>query len=128
MISPIEIAGVQLSLTEDMKDYVERKIGKLDRYIAKNDRESVHADVRLHEDSKGANKFSCEVVLHLPHETVTVKEATVNIFAAIDIVEAKLKNRLKKSKDKATDHKADRKGALRKARNRADRDFRARQN
>ena len=41
----------------------------------------------------------CEAILHLPHETIMVKEATINMFAAVDIVEAKLKTQLKKYKD-----------------------------
>lgn len=128
MIERIEIVGKQLTITEDMKKYVEKKIGKLDKLMAKNARESVHAEVILHEEKTGANKFMCEVVLHMPHETIAVKESTINIFAAIDIVEKKLINRLKKSHDKAVDHKSDRKGILRKFRAKADKEFRARQN
>ena len=37
--------------------------------------------------------------MHLPHEEFATKETTMNIFAAIDIVEAKLKNHLRKYKE-----------------------------
>jgi ribosome-associated translation inhibitor RaiA len=37
--------------------------------------------------------------LHLPHETIVIKESTVNLFAAVDIAEAKLRLQLKKYKD-----------------------------
>jgi ribosome-associated translation inhibitor RaiA len=41
----------------------------------------------------------CEVTLYLPKETINVKESTINIYAAIDIVEAKLKHRIQKYKE-----------------------------
>jgi ribosome-associated translation inhibitor RaiA len=37
--------------------------------------------------------------LHLPKDTLKVQETTMNMYAAVDIVEAKLKNQLKKYKD-----------------------------
>lgn len=129
MIEKIDISGVHLELTDDIKKYVRKKISKLDRYMNKHARKTVHADVKLRDDkSTGKNRFTCEVLLHLPHETLTAKESTLNIFAAIDIVEAKLKNQLKKYKGKTSRHKADRKGILQRVRNLTDRDYWGSQN
>jgi ribosome-associated translation inhibitor RaiA len=36
--------------------------------------------------------------MHVPGETLTVKETTINMYAAIDIVEAKLHSQLRKYK------------------------------
>lgn len=100
MIERIDITGIKMDLDDDMKRYVTKKIGKLDRYLPRRARESAHADVRLkHIGRKHGNTYECEVVLHLPQETLTSKDSTLNIFAAIDIVEEKLKNQLKKYKD-----------------------------
>lgn len=101
MISKFEIAGVHADLNEDLRKYVEKKIGKLDKYLPKKSRESAHAEVKL-KDEKAKNKkqYTCEVILHLPHETITSRESTLNMFAAVDIVEAKLKNQLKTYKNK----------------------------
>jgi ribosome-associated translation inhibitor RaiA len=38
----------------------------------------------------------------LPNENIAIHESTVNMFAAVDIVETKLKNQLKKYKEKRT--------------------------
>jgi len=96
----ITVKGVNLSITEDLDKYVGKKIGKLDKYISRGVRESAHAQVYLKEANlKTKKQCTCEVILHLPHEEFVTKETTMNIFAAVDIVEAKLKNHLRKYKD-----------------------------
>lgn len=103
MIEHMEISGVHLSLDDDLKKYVTKKIGKLDRYLPKHARVSAHAEVSLKESKVKARKqCTCEVILHLPRETITTKETTLNMFAAIDIVETKLKNQIKRYKGKHT--------------------------
>lgn len=100
MIKKLEINGVHFDVDTKLKSYVTKKIGKLDRYIARHARESAHAEVFLKERNlKGKKDCACEVVLHLPKETINIKESTINMYAAVDIVEVKLKNQLKKYKD-----------------------------
>lgn len=101
MIKKLEIAGVHTKVGDDLKKYVTKKIGKLDRYIPRKARESAHAEVKLIESkAKDKKECTCEVILHLPHGTITVKESTLNMFAAVDIVESRLKNLIKSYKDK----------------------------
>lgn len=129
MISKLELSANDVELTDDIKKYVDKKIGRLDNYMSKHARKSAHAEVKLkQEKSKKKDRLMAEVILHMPGETLTAKESTLNIYAAIDIVEAKLKNQLKKYKDKHEGHRADRKGALKKLRDLADKDFRGSQN
>lgn len=100
MITRLEITGVHMSVGDDLKKYVIKKIGRLDRFIPRAGRESVHAEVKLKESkAKDKNQRTCEVILHVPGETITVKETTVNMFAAVDIVQTKLHHQLKKYKD-----------------------------
>lgn len=129
MIERIEISAQHLELTDDLKKYVNKKIGRLDHYMNRHVKKSVHAEVKLKEEaSKKNGKFTAEVVLHLPNEVITAKDSTLNIFAAVDIVEAKLKNQLRKYKEKTSDHKSDRKGVLAKLKRKADKDFWGSQN
>jgi putative sigma-54 modulation protein len=101
MIERLEINGVHTVATPELKKYITKKIGKLDTYVPKSTRESVHVEVYVKEGkAKDKNKCTCEVVMHLPHEAITVKESTVNMFAAVDIVEAKLRNQLRKYKER----------------------------
>jgi ribosomal subunit interface protein len=100
MIQKIDIDGVHMDVDDSLKKYVNKKIGRLDRFISKHARESVHAEVKLKEgNAKGKSERTCEVMLHLPHEILTVKETTINMYAAVDIAETKLHHQLKKYKD-----------------------------
>lgn len=105
MITRIDIAGINLDLADDIKKYIERKVGRLDRYMPKSAREAAHAEVKLRQtNSKLGNKYECEVIMHVPGNQVQATEATLNMFAAVDIVEQKLKNQLTKYKQAHIDH------------------------
>lgn len=105
MIEKLEISTQHTTLTPELKKYIEKKIGKLDRYVSRHARQSVHAEVKLKE-SKAKNKqqCTCGVILYLPKEVLDASETTINMFAAVDIVETKLKQQLKKYKDIHTDN------------------------
>jgi len=100
MIERLEINGIHTDVGDDLRKYVNKKIGKLDKYIPRRARESAHAEVKLKSaNSKGKKQYTCEVILTLPNDVITTKETTLNMFAAIDIVETKLKNQLKRYKE-----------------------------
>lgn len=103
MIKHIDISGINYDLEEDIKRYVRRKIGRLDRFVPRHARGSLHAEVRLRQpNEKHGNKYECEVIFHVPDEQLVAKDTTMNMFAAVDIVEEKMKNALRKYKDKHT--------------------------
>lgn len=100
MIKKLEISGVHTTVSEELKKYIGKKIGKLDRYMPKHARVSAHAEILIKESKiKTRKQHTCEIILYLPKETFTIKETTLNPFAAVDIVEAKLKTHLKKYKE-----------------------------
>jgi len=106
MIRKFEITGVHIDTDEKVKKYVTKTVAKLERYIPRQARKSVHIDVKLRENKNQQNRqCTAEFIVYLPHETLTAKESTINLFAAIDIVEAKLHNQLKKYKDTHNDPK-----------------------
>ena len=101
MIENIQINSVHADVDDDLRKYVTKKIGHLDRYMPKKARQSAKAEVHLKDTRrKDKNQHSCEVVLYLPHDVLTTSETTMNFYAAVDIVEAKLHNQIKKYKDK----------------------------
>jgi len=130
VIKKINIAGIHYEVSEKMKKYVQSKIGRLDRYMPRAQRKNARADIKLTEvTGKKNDKYTAEVVLHLPSGQITATEATLNMYAAVDIVEAKLNNQLRKHKEKyLSERKVDRKGILRRMRRLTDRDFWGRQN
>ncbi|HWZ65739.1 MAG TPA: ribosome-associated translation inhibitor RaiA [Patescibacteria group bacterium] len=96
----IDKSGINLELEDDLKKYIDKKIGRLSRYVQRSARKSLYIEVKIHEvNEKSGNKYMCEVVMHLPGERVIAKESTINMFAAVDIVEAKLKNQLRSYKE-----------------------------
>jgi ribosomal subunit interface protein len=100
MIARIDTAGINVELGDDIKKYITKKIGRLDKYISKHARQSTRAEVKLREtNNRLGNKYECEVILHLPESQIQAKESTLNMFAAVDIVEAKLRNQLIKYKE-----------------------------
>ena len=107
MIKNISIAAPQkeYDIDADLEKYINKKIGKLDRHMRRKNREAARADVKLKESTgKGGKKCTAEVILHIPGTKLTATESTVNMYAAIDIVEAKLQNQLKKHKEKSNDN------------------------
>lgn len=103
MIQKLTIDGVHTTLDESLNEYVSKKIGRLDRFVARADRASLHADIKLKEAKvQGKNICTCEVILHVPHEVLRSSETTVSMHAAVDIAELKLKNQLKKYKERRT--------------------------
>ncbi len=109
MIKHIDIAAAQkdYKIDPDLAKYIHKKIGKLDRYLKRSVRSEARADVKLKESTgKGGKKCTAEVILHLPGAKLAASDSTINMFAAIDIVEAKLQNQLKREKEKKSPTKS----------------------
>ncbi len=105
MITSISITGIKYDLDETTKKYVTKRIGRLDRYLPKHARKSVTAEVILKEvNREHGNKYEAEVLLHVPDKILTAKDSTVNMLAAVDIVEAKIVAQLGKYKQATIAH------------------------
>lgn len=106
MIQTINITGVRYTPDESTKRYVRKKIGGLDRYLARHVRKSTTVDIKLKEVNRAhGNKYECDVIMHLPEMTITAKDSTLNMLAAVDIVEEKMRVQLKKYHDTRRDHR-----------------------
>lgn len=102
----IDITGVRYTPDELTKRYVRKKIGGLERYLGRHARKTFRAEVKLKEVNRAhGNKYQCDVIIHVPESTFTAKDSTLNMLAAVDIVEEKLKNQLKKYHESKTDHR-----------------------
>lgn len=113
MIQSISVTGVRLDLDNTTKKYVEKKIGRLDRFLPRHARKSATAEVILKEVNRShGNKYEAEVVLYVPDKQLMAKDSTMNVMAAVDIVEAKLANQLRKYKDAHIGHVGKTRAAL----------------
>ena len=105
MIQAIEITGIQFEIDDTTRKYVRRKIGRLDRYLPRHARKSATADVKLRQANHDhGNKYEAEVILNVPDTVIMAKDYTVNVLAALDIVEAKLITQLRKYKQASLPH------------------------
>lgn len=101
MIKKLEISAQHFDLDRKLQSYASRKIGKLDKYMPRAARASAHVAIKLKEqNARNKKQCQCEVIMYLPQETITISEATINMYAAVDIVEAKLRNQLKSYKER----------------------------
>lgn len=105
MIKQVDITGVKYDIDSTTKKYVMKKVGRLDRYLPRHARKSVTADVKLKEVNRDhGNKYEAEIILNVPEKKLTAKDSTVNMLAAVDIVEAKLATQLRKYKQATLSH------------------------
>lgn len=100
MISKLEIISVHTELDKNLQDHVNKKIGQLDQYVPRKSRESLQVTVRLKKDNvKNKNHSKCEVLMRLPHEMLDASATGETMFSAVDSVETKLKQQLRKYKE-----------------------------
>lgn len=106
MITHIDVTGVgAYRPDENTLQYIQKKIGALDRLVPRHARKSMHAEVKLAEVNRAhGNKYEAEIILHVPTRDVTAKDTTMNMLAAVDIVEAKLANQLRRYKQEIIPH------------------------
>ncbi|MGE5392730.1 MAG: ribosome hibernation-promoting factor, HPF/YfiA family [Candidatus Saccharibacteria bacterium] len=94
----ISIKGTNLDLTPALKDYVDEKVGHLEKYIGK----VIEAKVELERDKHHAtgNVFRAEIMLILGSRRLRADHSSEDIYASVDMVIPKLKEQISKFKDK----------------------------
>ena len=105
MFQRFDVISVHTAIDDRLQKYINKKLANLDRYLPRGSRESSHAEVRLIEEKSLKHEnhrhgATCEVTLHLPQEVINISESMSNMYSSIDIVEAKLKQRINKYKER----------------------------
>lgn len=100
MIEKLAISSVRYEADDSIKKYIRKKIGRLDRFLPRHTRKNIQAEVMLREVNRDhGNKYECEVSVIVPGKVFHAEDSTSNMFAVIDIVEAKLSEQIRKHKD-----------------------------
>ena len=100
MISSINITGLDYDVDDKTRKYVLEKIGRLDKYVPLHERRSMTANVKLSQiNNEHGNKYEVEVTVRVPDKVIAAQDSTMNMMAAVDIVEAKLAMQLRKYKE-----------------------------
>src|SRR5512138_1702016 len=94
----LTITGKNLEVTDWLREYVEKKIGRLDRYLPN----IVDARVELSEENTRAAKDSqvAQVTLRTKHSILRAEEASSDMFASIDAVLEKMQRQIDHYKGK----------------------------
>ena len=106
MIEKIEISGSNYKPTDSFRKYAEKRIGKLDRYLPKGCKKDVVAKVVVSEvDRAHGNKYEISAAMEIPGgKVIAARDETSNVFAGIDIIEAKLMGQIRRFKLESTPH------------------------
>jgi ribosomal subunit interface protein len=99
-----DLTARNFEMDERVKDYAHSKICSLERFLPRQVRETAKVMIVLENDPNGRedNRYVCEAVITVAGGKMVSREGTVNMYAAIDIVEAKLKNQVLRYKEKQT--------------------------
>ncbi len=101
----ISIHGDHVKITEAIKEYVEEKLYKLDKYFD----ESMDVDVIVKVRVRGVQQI-IEVTVPTSLFTIRAEESHDDLYAAIDLVQKKLETQIKKNKAKLASRYKDKKG------------------
>jgi ribosomal subunit interface protein len=95
------IKATKLSLNEELKDYIEKKMAMLDRYLGRIPVTSCHIEIGLTPGGQQSGEiYRAEVNLVLPGEMIRVEKCEKDIFKAIDKVKDHLARSIKEYKAK----------------------------
>ncbi|MBR3135310.1 ribosome-associated translation inhibitor RaiA [Candidatus Saccharibacteria bacterium] len=107
MIEKIEMGGKGYKIDEPFKKYVQKRLGKLDRYLPRAAKKDVVMKVTVAEISKSKNdKYEIAVTLETTGgKVIAAKDECSNVFAGVDLVEAKLTGQIRRYKLEAQPHR-----------------------
>ena len=106
MIDKIEITGNKYKVEESFRKYATKRIGKLDRYLPRGSKKDVIAKIVVTEiDKAHGNKYEISAAMEIPGgKVIAAKDESSNVFAGIDIIEAKLMGQIRRYKLESTPH------------------------
>jgi len=100
----ISIKQTNLENTPALSEYIDKKIGSLAKFLKKvEDKSESFLYLEIARNTKhhhSGNVFSTDAKLVLPKKTLFASHADSDIRTAIDILEKKLQQEIKKYKDK----------------------------
>lgn len=97
----IRIKGNNIKVSKNLKEYIEEKIGRLSKYYDRLQSAEVEL---LRQDNRNAEESQrVEVTLNANGTVFRCEEASISMYASIDIVSEKLVRQLKRYKSKLID-------------------------
>lgn len=90
------IRGENIEVTDALRSYTEKKIGKLEKYFSTVASVVAHVNLKVYSDKTA----KVEVTIPLPHIVLRGEETTSDLYGSIDLVIEKLERQIRKFKTK----------------------------
>lgn len=90
------IRGENIEVTPAIREYVEKKVGKVERYFDEMPESTAHVNLSTYPD----NSAKAEVTIPLPYITLRAEETSEDLYGSIDLVVDKLERQIRKHKTK----------------------------
>ena len=100
MISKIEINSNGYKVDEPFRKYVEKRLGKLDKYLPRGMKKGASVKTTINEiGKKKSEKYEIIASMDINGgKEIVAKDECANVFAGIDLVEAKLTGQIRRYK------------------------------
>ena len=105
MSTSINIRAHHVEITQPIKEYVEKKLGRLDRFF--NHMQEIAVDLDISDVSDESKRQTVTVTVWVPGTVLRAKESSIDMYASVDQVFEKLEKQLVKYKEKLKDHRHD---------------------
>ncbi|TLS38575.1 ribosome hibernation-promoting factor, HPF/YfiA family [Pseudalkalibacillus caeni] len=89
------IRGENIKVTPALRDYTEKKVGKLERYFDTAPNSDVNVNMKVYNEQQ-----MIEVTIPMPNLLLRAEEEHADMYAAIDLVVEKLERQIRKHKTK----------------------------
>lgn len=90
------VRGENIEVTPAIRDYVEKKVGKLERYFTDVPEATAHVNLKVYTEKTA----KVEVTIPLPYIILRAEETSPDLYASIDLVVDKLERQIRKYKTK----------------------------
>lgn len=90
------VRGENIEVTPAIRDYVESKVGKIEKYFDEVPEANAHVNLKVYTDRQG----KAEVTIPLPNIVLRAEETSPDLYGSIDLVSDKLERQMRKYKTK----------------------------
>lgn len=90
------VRGENIEVTEAIRNYVEKKVGKLERYFDNVPDATAHVNLKVYTEKTA----KVEVTIPLPYLVLRAEETSPDLYASVDLVVDKLERQIRKFKTK----------------------------
>lgn len=90
------IRGENIEVTPAIREYVEKKVAKLDRYFTESPNANVNVNLKVYQDKKA----KVEITIPMKDLVLRAEELHEDMYLAIDLITDKLERQIRKHKTK----------------------------